>query len=415
VNRKGIFGAACFGLSAGLLSTYVVAQSEFGAPPAGRVPILYNDHHVYARPDELRSGRVLAALVQGETILIPLRSMFEAMGARVDYDPDSHAVVVSRGDRVISVTAGRPTVVIDGESRPLDVPPEVVGGRLLVPVRVLAEGLGAYVQWQPSLHVVTIRYRPNAAPSSPVVYATAPPAAPTATPLPPRPVIPPGPPPPRPPREDETFVVGDALVATNVSNAFAHGTGRSDSYAGRGVGEFTLLNIPWMLAVEGASYGFHHPAGPVTVLGGGGATVIPGLDGREDEFAAKLGVGVAPTRIYAGIGLFRASDSLGTPVTTGLGAGLTKQPDLDQATSLYGDVWYYPNVQGVCPTATCPAGGTLAHSALTFRGGGTLRLGSEQSRLFLDAGYQGERRKAKSLAPVDTTLSAGYIGLGIRF
>src|ERR1700729_2583323 len=56
-------------------NTKVVAQADnappadFGAPPSGEVPILYNDHHVYSRPDKLKQGRVLAALVRGGTIL----------------------------------------------------------------------------------------------------------------------------------------------------------------------------------------------------------------------------------------------------------------------------------------------------------------------------------------------------------
>ena len=61
--------------------------ANFGSPPSGQIPILFNDHHVYAKPDDLKQGRVLAALVRGGTILIPLRSMFEQMGATVSYDP----------------------------------------------------------------------------------------------------------------------------------------------------------------------------------------------------------------------------------------------------------------------------------------------------------------------------------------
>ncbi|MGB8965338.1 MAG: hypothetical protein WCB99_06835, partial [Candidatus Cybelea sp.] len=48
--------------------------ADFGSPPSGQIPILYNDRHVYSRPDLLKQGRVLAALVKGGTILIPLRS-----------------------------------------------------------------------------------------------------------------------------------------------------------------------------------------------------------------------------------------------------------------------------------------------------------------------------------------------------
>ena len=60
--------------------------ANFGSPPSGQIPILFNDHHVYTKPDILKQGRVLAALVRGGTVLIPLRSMFEQMGATVSYD-----------------------------------------------------------------------------------------------------------------------------------------------------------------------------------------------------------------------------------------------------------------------------------------------------------------------------------------
>ena len=50
--------------------------ADFGSPPSGAIPIIFNDHHVYAKPDVDNKGRVLAALVRGNSILVPLRSMF---------------------------------------------------------------------------------------------------------------------------------------------------------------------------------------------------------------------------------------------------------------------------------------------------------------------------------------------------
>ena len=52
------------------------APADFGSPPSGVIPILYNDQHVYSKPDVLKKGRVLAALAKGGTIYVPLRSMF---------------------------------------------------------------------------------------------------------------------------------------------------------------------------------------------------------------------------------------------------------------------------------------------------------------------------------------------------
>ncbi|HEY1866894.1 MAG TPA: copper amine oxidase N-terminal domain-containing protein, partial [Candidatus Cybelea sp.] len=174
--------------AAGAIAQSAGPPADFGAPPAGEVPILYNDRHVYATPDLLKQGRVLAALVRGGTILIPLRSMFEQMGATVAYDASSKTATVSKPGAQVVVTVGKPVVVINGESRPLDVPPILYNGDVLVPVRVISEGMGAYVQWVPDRHIVVVRYLeatppPTEAPAPPP-EATAPPPPPKATPNP---------------------------------------------------------------------------------------------------------------------------------------------------------------------------------------------------------------------------------------
>ncbi|MBV9334213.1 MAG: copper amine oxidase N-terminal domain-containing protein, partial [Candidatus Eremiobacteraeota bacterium] len=174
--------------------------ADFGSPPSGQYPILYNDHHVYSRPDVLRQGRVLAALVKGGTILIPLRSMFEQMGATVAWDAGSQTATVSKPGAEVKVTVGKPEVIINGESRPLDVPPMIYQGAVLVPVRVISEGMGAYVQWVPDRHIVVVRYIPATPPPAP------PPPPPSAAPPPP----PPPPPTPRP-LLGEAFVSGDYM------------------------------------------------------------------------------------------------------------------------------------------------------------------------------------------------------------
>ncbi|MFY9884160.1 MAG: copper amine oxidase N-terminal domain-containing protein [Candidatus Cybelea sp.] len=164
--------------------------ADFGSPPSGEIPILYNDRHVYARPDILKQGRVLAALVRGTTVYIPLRSMFEQMGATVSYDPSSKTATISKAGAEVVVTVGKPEVVINGESRPLDVPPIVYQGVVLVPVRVISESMGAYVQWVPDRHLVVVRYvpatpPPTEAPPPPAPVETEAPAPPpSATPNP---------------------------------------------------------------------------------------------------------------------------------------------------------------------------------------------------------------------------------------
>jgi hypothetical protein len=179
---------------------------DFGTPPSGSIPILYNDRHVYTKPDVLRQDRVLAALVRNGTVLIPLRSMFEQMGATVSYDPSTQTVTASKPGASVTVAVGKPEVVINGQSRPLDVPPIMYHGQILVPVRVISEGMGAYVQWLQDQHLVVVRYIPP-------------------TPPPPPPTAAPPPPPPPPPPTPAPYNWSGVYIGANVGGILNHDNG----------------------------------------------------------------------------------------------------------------------------------------------------------------------------------------------
>jgi hypothetical protein len=417
--------------------------ADFGTPPSGEVPILYNDRHVYSKPDRLKANRVLAALVRGNTILIPLRSMFEQMGATVSYDPASKTVDVSKPGSDVKVTVGRPEVVINGESRPLDVPPEIYKGAVVVPVRVISEGMGAYVQWVPDRRIVVVRYVPAIVPTpappvaTPTPVVTAPPT-PAPTPVPtPTPVA-------RNPYEH--FIVGDYIFSPKVYNEFSPGnTGKGGSYSARGAVEFPAFGLPWMLEGDYRSFSYPHnndftaaqvagtlgtvaPAcrgngatgqGCVTVIGAFGQTNVPSFTARDTDFDGRLGLKIAEPRIYIGVGYLHREENYGYPKQNGFGFGAEKLPDLDQVLSVYGSVWYYPNISG---NFTFPPGSPPSLVATTdkfqqrflkYQIGGTLNLGN--SGLFLDAGFLGDTIRGKSLSPSDASHAGGYVGLGIKF
>ncbi|HEV2037515.1 MAG TPA: copper amine oxidase N-terminal domain-containing protein, partial [Candidatus Eremiobacteraceae bacterium] len=201
---------------------------NFGSPPSGEVPILFNDHHVYANPDTLRRGRVLAAIVKNGTLMVPLRSMFEQMGATVSYDAGSKSVKASKPGSEVQVTLGKNEVLINGESRPLDVPPMMYKGVLLVPIRVISEALGAYVQWVPEQHVAVVRYIP------PTPVPTPPP-----TPIPTTAPAPTAPPTPAP----IGFIQG-AIASTMIANEYSpnlHSSGAWNGEVGLFVGPVSLV------------------------------------------------------------------------------------------------------------------------------------------------------------------------------
>ncbi|MDQ2865351.1 MAG: stalk domain-containing protein [Candidatus Eremiobacteraeota bacterium] len=393
-------------------STSSMPAANFGTPPSGQIPILFNDHHVYSKPDVLRQGRVLAALVRGGTVLIPLRSMFEQMGASVSYDAASKTVSVSKPGSEVKVTVGKPEVMVNGESRPLDVAPMMYQGTILVPIRVISEGMGAYVQWVPDKQVVVVRYAPATPPPSPApeTPAPSPSIAPTPTPAPAA-----------SPYKD-VFLAGDYIFSPKIYDEFSPGNKGTKSYAVRGAAEFDLFNLPWMIEGNYEQFMYPHncagvgdPQCLVTTIGQTGQTSVNAFQATERDVDGRFGLKVINPRIYVGVGyLFRSTD-YGYPRVKGFGYGVEKLPDLNQPFSLYGSAYYYPNAKGsFTDTGVTPnVDYTLAYNILKYQVGGTIAFG--KSPVFIDLGYMGLNGKNKTNAPGDFSENGPFVGLGIKF
>jgi copper amine oxidase-like protein len=109
----------------------------------------------FDQPPIVRSGRVF----------VPLRGVFEQLGASVVY---SNPQINATGNgRTVSLTIGSTQATINGQSQTLDVAPFIVGSRTLVPLRFIAQALGAAVDWNDQTSTVTITGGGNRAPQPP--------------------------------------------------------------------------------------------------------------------------------------------------------------------------------------------------------------------------------------------------------
>jgi hypothetical protein len=404
--------AFALGLSPGVAAAQ--AAPDFGAPPSGRYPILFNDHHVYAKPDADKEGRVLAALVRGNAILVPLRSMFQQMGAQVSYDSRSKTAIVSKPGSQIHVTVGKPEVVINGETRPLDVAPEVVDGTVLVPIRVISEAMGAYVQWVADKRTVVVRYVPAPTPTAP---PAPPPPPPTATPAPMESYTPTtfATPAPIPTPYHDKFIVGD-VIAPQVYNDFTHGQNKI-SYNLRATVEMSSPVIHWMIEGNYNRWQFASPGGPVTVLGRFGSYMKPAFNGDDNFVDLELGMRIMYPRVYFIEGYAIDETDYGYPTVHGLGFGLEKLPDLDKPSSFLARVWYSQGMRGLYGTqnvfgAVYP-GGTLAYRVSKWLIGYEWTL---TPHIYWEIGGQGEYWAASTTAaPGNRSMIGPFIGIGGKF
>lgn len=408
------------GVNAAPGSAAASAAAEFGTPPSGEIPILYNDHTVYAKPDILKRNRVLAALVKGGQIYVPLRSMFEQMGATVTATAGGKTITAEKPGASVTVTLGRAEVIINGESRPLDVPPILYNGIVLVPVRVISEALGAYVQWVPSRRVVVVRYLP------PVPAPPPPAATPVPTPVPVVPVATPVPtasPSPIPTQRPYGFIQA-AVTAGKNYNEFSAGEFCPESYLIAGA--YAFKNSPF--AVKGDfrqdayvtsdnltdSIGNHYTAFSTI---DGGTALTPVFLARQSTLDARLLVQVAAPRIYLGVGYLHTSTNYGHPHLNAVGAGVEKLPDLVSGFSFFGSAFYYPSASGnyaVSNPASVNFGKSYRQQYQIAKYDIGVSFVPGHSNVYLYGGVSGDRYTAKQNAPISQTHGGPYIGLGVK-
>ncbi|MEW6662576.1 MAG: beta-propeller domain-containing protein [Bacillota bacterium] len=99
------------------------------------------------------------ALVNGR-LLVPLRGVFEALGAEVNWDPKDRTITAIRDSVTIQLAINKKTAFINGQSMAFDAAPAIVNGRTMVPLRFISEALGELVIWDEATRSVFIKEKP---------------------------------------------------------------------------------------------------------------------------------------------------------------------------------------------------------------------------------------------------------------
>jgi len=102
-------------------------------------------------------------IIEGRTLL-PIKWVAEPLGADVSWDATDRKVTVSLGSTVLELWIGKSQAHVNGKSVAIDpqnakVVPLIVSGRTMLPIRFVAEQLGADVQWEQATKTITITYQ----------------------------------------------------------------------------------------------------------------------------------------------------------------------------------------------------------------------------------------------------------------
>jgi peptide/nickel transport system substrate-binding protein len=100
----------------------------------------------------------VAPIIRNDRTLVPMRAIFERLGATVHWDGATRTVRAYRREDAIVLEIDSGRAWVNGPRREMDVPPLINGGRTMVPLRFVAEALGATVNWDGQTRTVTIQH-----------------------------------------------------------------------------------------------------------------------------------------------------------------------------------------------------------------------------------------------------------------
>lgn len=88
-----------------------------------------------------------APLNQNGRVLVPLRAIFEALNATVNWNNDLQKVTATTPTTTFEMVIGNQAYYVNGQEFISDVPAQIINGSTMVPVRVVSESLGCEVSW----------------------------------------------------------------------------------------------------------------------------------------------------------------------------------------------------------------------------------------------------------------------------
>ena len=97
-----------------------------------------------------------APIIKNDRTLVPLRGVLENMGITVEWNAEDQGVSAVRGaDRAYFKIGSSSLSTTDGTVT-LDVAPEIINERTMIPLRAVAEAFGADVKWDDATKTITI-------------------------------------------------------------------------------------------------------------------------------------------------------------------------------------------------------------------------------------------------------------------
>lgn len=143
-----------------------VGTSPMNPPPAKPkkdfIVIVLQINNPLMRVDErvveIDPGRNTTPIILKGSTLCPIRAIVEALGGSIAWNGTEQKLTITLKNLKLEMWINKKTAKANGKSKTLNVPPQIINGRTMVPVRFVSEELGGNVFWDSASRIITIEY-----------------------------------------------------------------------------------------------------------------------------------------------------------------------------------------------------------------------------------------------------------------
>lgn len=111
---------------------------------------------VYVKLDGDYLGFEQPPVIEDGRTLVPMRFIFEQMGAEVDWNGETRTVTATKDGMTVTLAIDDTNATVNGSAATLDVPARLINDKTMIPLRFLSENLGYTVDWDTDTRTASI-------------------------------------------------------------------------------------------------------------------------------------------------------------------------------------------------------------------------------------------------------------------
>jgi len=107
--------------------------------------------------DKQLTNLAMPPIIMNDRTLVPVREVFECLGAKVDWKESTREVNITYNDSIVILKIDFNNAIVNGKQTSMSVAPKIINDKTMIPLRFVSESLGLDVGWDSKTRIATIK------------------------------------------------------------------------------------------------------------------------------------------------------------------------------------------------------------------------------------------------------------------